>query len=83
MPRFRDAAEYVTKAKHRGAGHIGRRTSDRDVFVGKLNQLGNQLDTILEGEVETREQLQAQNKNLPQSRTRLKEEETIGRGLRA
>ncbi|KAK6749854.1 hypothetical protein RB195_002081 [Necator americanus] len=29
MPRLRDPAEYVSKAKHRWAGHIMRRIDDR------------------------------------------------------
>ena len=84
MSRLRDPAEYVSKAKHRWAGHIVRRTDDRwtkrtlewiprevkrprgrppkrwaDVFVEKMDQLRNQLDTIQDYGLETRGRLQA------------------------
>ncbi|KAK6762396.1 hypothetical protein RB195_023203 [Necator americanus] len=48
MSRLRDPAEYVSKAKHRWAGHIMRREIANemgDVFATRMDQLRAQLDT--------------------------------------
>ena len=57
--------EWIPREIKRPRGRPPKRWAD--VFVEKLDQLRNQLDTVLEDGMETRERHQARRRNLPRS----------------